>query len=104
MSNNGKLVLDREMGDQRREALSALGGKVAPDLLVKLRDVCQLDLFLEGEAHIIFEAFALDRWNLCLIFSSSVSVGSSRERQALMSVGIFDSWQLAMHNQRSDAP
>jgi len=36
---------------QLREALSALEGKIAPDLLVELRNVRQLDLLFEGEPH-----------------------------------------------------
>jgi len=45
---------------QLRETLSVLEGKIAPDILVKLRDVRQLDLFAECESHDHFRCFHFD--------------------------------------------
>src|SRR5208282_5023889 len=53
------IFLGSPVDDQLREALSTLDGKVAPDLLVKLRDVCQLDLFFESEPHDHFRCVCL---------------------------------------------
>jgi len=45
------ILLGSPVDDQLREALAVLEGQVAPDLLVKLRDLCQLDLLLKGKVH-----------------------------------------------------